>query len=88
MVKPEIVMLLLLDIEKPRLPPLISTLGLAVKVTPEFAGFTEVPVYVPALTCTVSPDSAFFAAAAIVQNGWVDVPGPLSEQDAFVLSTT
>lgn len=88
MVNPEIVMLLLLEIEKPRLPPLISTSGLAVNVTPEFAGFTDVPAYVPALTCTVSPDSAVFAAAAIVQNGCPDVPGPVSEHDGFVLSTT
>src|ERR1700747_2435957 len=70
------------------------TPGLAVNVigppaVPELVGLTEVPAYVPALTVTVSPATAFFAAAAIVQNGWAGVPAlaPLSVHLEFVLST-
>src|SRR5216117_3270937 len=59
-VKPETVMLLRLDKAKARVPPLIVTPGLAVNLigleaVPEFAGLTDVPVYVPARTTTVSP---------------------------------
>jgi hypothetical protein len=35
----------------------------------------------------VSPACATAAAPAIVQNGCAGVPGPLTEQEAFVLST-
>src|SRR5258708_40103582 len=68
------------------------TPGLAVNViglpaVPELVGLTEVPAYVPALTRTVSPATAFFAAAAIVQNDRAAVPGPVSEQAGLVLST-
>lgn len=92
MVKPEIVIQFLLESAKARVPPLIVTPGLAVKIiglpaVPELAGLTEVPEYVPALTSTVSPAWAFFAAAAIVQNGCEAVPRPVSVQEGFVLST-
>ena len=57
-------------------------------VTPE-AGLTELPVYVPAMTCTVSPETAFAAPLVSVQNGSVAVPEPeaVSEHAGFVLST-
>jgi hypothetical protein len=92
MVKPETTTLLLPEIEKPfapLAPPLMVTPGFAVNVTPE-AGLTELPVYVPATTCTVSPETAFAAALVSEQNGSVAVPEPeaVSEHAGFVLSTT
>src|SRR5580704_6315695 len=91
MVKPEMTTLLLPETEKPftpLAPPLMVTPGFAVNVTPE-AGLTELPVYVPAMTCTVSPETAFAAALVRVQNGSAAVPAPeaVSEHEAFVLST-
>src|SRR5450755_1843533 len=92
MVKPEIVTLFLPETEKPfapLAPPLTVTPGFAVTVTP-LAGLAEVAVYVPAMTCTVSPAFfALFTPAVIVQSGCDIVsPVPLSEHtDGFVLST-
>ena len=91
MVKPETTTLLLPEIEKPfapLAPPLMVTPGFAVNVTPE-AGLTELPAYVPATTCTVSPETALAAALVSVQNGSAAVPEPeaVSEHAGFVLST-
>src|SRR5438128_1472820 len=46
---------------------------------PEFAGFTS-SWYVPDDTRTVCPATATAAALEIVQNGWLWVPWPESEQ--------
>jgi len=93
MAKPEITMLLRADSAKALVPPVIDTPGLpanviGLAVVPELAGFTDVPGYVPAVTCTVSPATIFLAAAPIVQNGCDAVPGPVSEQAGDVLFVT
>ena len=89
MAKPEMTTLLLPETEKPfapLAPPLMVTPEFAVNVTPE-AGLTELAVYAPAVTWTVSPETAFAAPRVSVQNGCAAFPGPVSEHDGFVLST-
>jgi hypothetical protein len=86
-------MLLRLEMANACAPPLIVTPALAVNViglpaVPELAGLTDVPVYDPALTSTVSPAIALLAAAPMVQKGCAGVPDPASEHEADVVSTT
>ena len=62
----------------------VKTIG-ALEV-PEVRTVTS-SVYVPAATCTVWPVATTCAAAPMVQNGWLLVPEPLSEQEGFERST-